>query len=92
MEDFVSPLLGKGLKYNPYRPKQVMDGDVLVGTIERETTSKGCYATLEATGEQMWHPSVGAARQWLMDQRGEMRHQDSVEMRFSLRHQWDYVD
>lgn len=80
------------IKYNPYRPSQVMDGDVLVGTIEREPTAVGYganyIATVAQTGETEWFSTKAAARDWLHDQRGEMTLADQLELRF----QWNGYD
>jgi hypothetical protein len=76
---------------NPYRPRQVMDGDVLIGTYERDHTS-GAWATLASTEEQKWFSTSSMAHQWLLDQRSDSQHQDRLETSFSFRHQWDYVD
>jgi hypothetical protein len=77
--------------YHPYRARQVMDGDVLIGTIERdhEGHGKGFTATLEATGETRWFRRSDNARNWINEQRGEMQQSDQLEQAFSLRFQWD---
>lgn len=78
------------LKPNAWRPRQVMDNGVLVGTIEREGTG-GVTAVLEATGEQRWFPRSGAAEYWIRGARAEMVESDAHEHALSFRHQWDYV-
>lgn len=82
-ETFLRP---NQIKPNYYAPKQVMDGDVLVGTIEYDYP--GWVATIEATGETKWFSRVDPARQWVYDTRGEMSYQDKLESDLSIRFQW----
>lgn len=70
--------------------RQIMDGDVLVGTIERDRQSGGVYAVLEETGEQEWFKSGDAARAWLIGTRVDNQDEADREFSYSLRHQWDY--
>lgn len=78
------------MKPNPYRPRQIMDGDLLIGTVEYDYP--GWLAIVEATSATQWFSTIDQAREWVRDVRDQMVHQDAAELRLSLRHQWDYVD
>lgn len=78
------------VKPNHYATAHVMDGPMLVGTIEYD--SPGWVATVLATGETEWFPRKEAARTWIKDQRTEMTLADKLEQDLNVRFQWHGYD
>lgn len=70
--------------------RQVQDGDIVIGTVERDRESGGVYAILESTGEQKWFKRGDAAEYWLRNEHASLRMEDEYERSFA-RHQWDYI-
>lgn len=74
------------------RTKQVMDGDVLIGTIEKDYKGGGIWAVLASTGEQHWCHNSDEAYNWLHEQRSEQQLEDRLELDFSFRYEWHGYD
>lgn len=83
-------MFGNEIKPNPYRTQHVMDGDILVGTVEYD--SPGWVATVLATSETQWFPTKPAARAWIRDQRIEMTLADKLEQDLNIRFAWHGYD
>lgn len=94
--DYPSPadptLFGSKSKVKPnhYATAQVMDGPMLVGTIDYGYP--GWVATVLETGETQWFARKDAARTWIVDQRSEISHQNKLEQDLNVRFAWHGYD